>query len=117
MFNAKELNEMSKEAPKYKEAYEEIMDKLVPLAVERAGFGFFDVEFKLSQTKFREYMPQIRRRLVKDIIDELHSYGFDVRVELYQNAPVSQVFEYEELKTADVLLECTDGIQLIWTDR
>lgn len=117
MFNANELNEMSKEAPKYKEAYEEIMDKLVPVAVKRAGFGFFDAEFSLSQTKFREYLPQIRRRLMKDIIDELHSYGFDVRVKLYQNSPVSQVLSYEELQNCEVLLECAYEIQLIWTDR
>ena len=48
MFTAKELNEMSKEAPKYKEAYEEIMEQIVPLAVERAGYGFFDAKLILG---------------------------------------------------------------------
>ncbi len=119
MFTAKELNEMSKEAPKYKEAYEEIMEQIVPQAVERAGYGFFDAKCSLSKTKFKEYSPWTRRRLVKDILDELHSYGFDVNVELYSssNSPQTQVYSYEELQNCEVPLDHTYGIQLIWKDK
>lgn len=117
MFTAKELNEMSKEAPKRKEAVDKIMDKLVPVAVERAGFGFFDATFSLSQTEFRDYSPQFRRLILQDIIDELHSYDFDVHVAFGLFTPVSQVLSYEELQECEVLLETADSIRISWTDR
>lgn len=117
MFTAKELNEMSKEAPKRKEAVDKIMDNLVPLAVERAGFGFFDATFSLSQTEFRDYSPQFRRLIMQDILDELHSYDFDIYVAFGLFTPVSQVLSYEELETTEVLLETADSIRIAWTDR
>ena len=117
MFTAKELNEMSKEAPKRKEAVDKIMDKLVPLAVERAGFGFFDALLNLSQTEFRDFPPQFRSQIMQDILDELHSYDFDIYVAFGLLTPLSRVLSYEELETCEVPLETADSIRISWTDK
>ena len=57
MFNAKDLNEMSKEAPKLGQAVDGIMELLVDHAVSRAGFGFTDAELELNDANvaFKEY--------------------------------------------------------------
>lgn len=119
MFNAKDLNEMSKEAPKLGQAVDGIMELLVDHAVSRAGFGFTDAELELNDANvaFKEYTAPIREKIIVSVLDELNQEGFDTKLTLFEHSPVSQVISYEDTQTGEYLLSGTDKIEISWKDR